>query len=77
MKGYSSDEELKWLYPPQHMPPSGKIQLLTCGGIAIHGDWKWDGSVVAFRRLPTRDLELEAQAVQFIREHKCKTSSGK
>lgn len=67
LKGYATNTELVWLYPPSHMPPKGvKLHLLTIGGIATHGEWRWDGGFVGWQYLPKRDLEQEVEALEYI-----------
>lgn len=66
-KGYATDTDNRWLYPPRNMPPrSVKLQLLTRGGVACHGEWRWDGGFVGWRPLPKRDLVEEIEALEYM-----------
>lgn len=67
MKGYATNMEHSWLYPPTYMPPSGvKLHILTTGGIAIHDNWRWDAGYVGWQYLPKRDLVAEEAALHYI-----------
>lgn len=54
--------ELHWRYEiPENR--SAKVQLLTVGGIAVHGHWygAFGEAFIAWCPLPKRDKELEAR----------------
>lgn len=56
---------MPWLYPQEHKPPAGtKIALLTRGGIQVTGEWRDDGSFIAWQYLFKRDKEKENQYAQ-------------
>lgn len=49
-----------WRYAvPGDAVPSGRLLLLTCGGVAVIGNWKPDAGYIAWSDLPRRDLRRE------------------
>lgn len=66
MKGYATDPDNKWLYPPKNMPPNGvKLHILQEGGVAIHSEWKYGAGYIGWQYLPKRDLEQEAASINY------------
>lgn len=69
LKGYATNPQHRWLYPPEDMPPKGvKLHILTKGGVAIHGEWRWDNGYLGWQYLPKRDFYKEMEALQYM-EH--------
>ena len=56
---YSTDPNLRWIYPHEEPPPQGtKLALLTIGGMQVVGIWE-PRSFVAWQHLFKRDHEVE------------------
>lgn len=54
--------QIPWLYPHVDAPPRGvKLNILTKGGIAIHGEWRNDCGFIAWQHLFKRDKQLEEE----------------
>lgn len=49
--------QVYWRYVER--APSGKVLLLTIGGVATFGDWKEDAGFLAWSPMPKRDKLLE------------------
>lgn len=58
---YITDPALRWIYPVDEKPPAAtKLALLTRGGVQVVGDWRGDGSFLAWQRLFKRDRSKES-----------------
>lgn len=65
-KAYSAGT-IKWYYPHRKKPPMGKkLNILQEGGIAIHGEWKWNAGFIAWQDLFKRDYEQEAEFKEWL-----------
>lgn len=68
-KEYSTGS-IPWKYPHRHKPPRGKkLNILTEGGIAIHGDWRDDSGFLGWQDLFKRDLKQEAEYLESLKNN--------
>ena len=65
-KEYSTGTIL-WKYPHKHPPPRGKkLNILQCGGIAIHGEWRDNSGFIAWQDLFKRDFQQEKEYLEWL-----------
>ena len=67
IKTHIASDSTMFMYPAagDAPPPGGsKVLLLTIGGICVSGQWKDDGSFLAWAPLPKRDKTKEAMLCQ-------------
>lgn len=60
--------DIEWKYPHEHEPPRGKkLNILTCGGVAIHGFWKDNHGFIAWQDMFKRNRAKEAAAAAWLK----------